>query len=177
MRPTHFVHIQFTNEDLIKNIVEFQDEIVKYHSVLNVPPQLFHVTLNVLHLNEQMCIHTMKYNLSNLLLRIKPFTLRLKGIDGFKTSNVTFIKFDDESEEMLRFLRCIMNDSWFKKYIPQDLEYHPHLTVTRGYVSKFGTLAKDLAEYEFGEQLVDRIHVTKFGKIDDTLQNVVSVDL
>lgn len=165
-RPNCFIAIKIKSPIVIENIQKIQNE---FENVLNVNPKLFHVTLNVLYINN---FEKLKMELKNL--NLKNFKLKLKNLAGFQSSNVVYVDFDDESKLKLKEIHENIKSKFNSN--SQFVEFNPHLTIARGYIKKFGTMIKE--PIDFGQQEVDSIYCYLMGsRVNDEYVKIFSLKL
>jgi 2'-5' RNA ligase len=174
-RPNYFLSIKLNNPQIVENVFKIQECLSQDNATKNVDKDSLHVTLNALYLDELHCLHKAAKYLHRIVEQYDGFTLKLVGIDGFKSSNVVYAKFDENSEEILRILyNDILLDKKLSKYVVEDREFNPHATMIRGYIRKFGTIAQEQNQL-IGEQYVDKLQLCKFSDTHDNKFNGISI--
>lgn len=175
LRPNYFLALRITDETLRNSLEEVQNYVVNGDPDLRdcrIPRGALHMTLTTVGLetpekvqNVATCLRDIKEELCDIVPKIK--TLKVKGVDHF-FNRVIYAKVESPPEfyEFVEHLKLCLNEKGID--IRDYHEFIPHITLMKisrptgrltgkKYISPW--LYSCFAEKEFGEQVVDNIHL------------------
>ena len=175
LRPNYFLALRITDDNLRDSLEEVQNHIINNEPDLKdcrIPKGALHMTLTTVGLetpekikNAVDCLRDIKDELSSIVP--KPKHLKVKGVGNF-FNRVIFAKVDSPPEfnDLVEHLKLCLNEKGID--IRDYHEFVPHITLMKisrpvgrmtgkKYVSPW--LYSCFSEKEFGEQMVDNIHL------------------
>lgn len=178
-RYNFFVALHITDEELVNQLVQAQDEIARWYpayEAYKTPRNGFHLTLAVMAINsveeERACIEALdrsKRMLSSLAADCG--TLIFSGLGSFSPKVIfTHVKYSGVFRELIEAIRQSLRQAGVTI---EERPFNPHLTIFNVKKSMVKTLdlpkrleCGSLTGKEFGTQDVNNIRACKMGPIE-----------
>lgn len=188
--PNYFVSIPIQNERVLQNCSLVQTTMLKnekFSKPILIPISSMHVTLMVLRLDEDHCIHDAKKSMENVIstlgkMSFQSFQLNFAKIGHFQNEVLFADVVKDDAFEKMKQLCNIVSQCFEKNGISRldaQRDFNPHLTLAKMSTSggfklkKFGIKKikkdwyKEHDQIEFGTETVDRVQLLSMLKPKD----------
>lgn len=186
-QANYFIAIFVSDRHIRSKVETVQNEVVSRDEKLRPflsPPEILHLTLFVMHLEEDKQIENAKKILEQCrtVLPSGPFTIKFKGLGYFtytpdpsdptkKVPKVLFVKPGEKGNERLYAVQAVVKDTFTKQGIPSadPREWKPHIAIIKLGGKNPGV--KEIPEksfercidWDFGEEQVSSLCLCKMG--------------